>query len=71
MLVCPVDLEMCPRAACRGGHCERAGERLVAHCWECGFVTVGRTTLGICAECSVGSARTLPDSVPRDRGHPG
>jgi len=38
MLICPVDLEACERAGCRGDSCELTGVSPLLLCWECGAV---------------------------------
>jgi len=51
MLVCPVDLDACKRAACRRGVCELTGAAPLVPCWECGSLEMRSMTAVICAIC--------------------
>jgi len=51
MLMCPVDLEACERAGCRGGTCEKAGMSPLLLCWECGAVEGRAHGIEVCVVC--------------------
>ncbi|MEO8676824.1 MAG: hypothetical protein ABI569_14705 [Casimicrobiaceae bacterium] len=51
MLMCPVDLEACERAGCRGGTCEMAGMSPLLLCWECGAVEGRAHGAEVCVVC--------------------
>ena len=53
MKICPVDLEACDRAGCRGGHCDLAehSTATLTVCWECGKLESQGIVHGICVEC--------------------
>jgi hypothetical protein len=51
MLVCPVDLGVCERPGCRGGHCEMAQAPALLLCWECGAVESHGVKSGVCVAC--------------------
>jgi hypothetical protein len=51
MLICPVDLGACERAACRYGVCAMSDAPILIVCWQCGTVESSRVVHGICIEC--------------------
>ncbi len=51
MTLCPYDLELCDRPACRGGSCEKSGERLLSLCNGCGSIVVWRNW-AMCLDCN-------------------
>lgn len=50
MHICPLDLEICRRSACAGGHCRKADEAALQHCYDCGALLVFRG-ITICVGC--------------------
>jgi hypothetical protein len=51
MLLCPVDLTACTRAACDAGHCALTGEPRMQVCVECGAVETHAGRVGLCVVC--------------------
>jgi len=51
MLICPVDLEACERAGCRGDSCELTGVSPLLLCWECGAVEARQHGGEVCVAC--------------------
>jgi hypothetical protein len=51
MVICPVDLEICPDAACASGYCKQTDERYLIACSDCGELVAASAAWMLCQGC--------------------
>jgi len=51
MVLCPVDIEACERPACRAGWCNRARDRCIVACSDCGELIEDGYHVRFCVSC--------------------